>query len=62
MDQTKSCIHCGHNSEDVPLISFEYRGQLYWICPQDLPVLIHKPAQLASKVPGLENLGEPAEH
>jgi hypothetical protein len=34
----------------------------YWICPQHLPILIHKPVRLAEKLPGLENLGEPEEN
>jgi len=51
------CIYCERSSDDVPLIPFEYRGKQYWICPQHLPVLIHKPAQLADKLPGLEKLG-----
>ena len=62
MEQTKFCIYCDQSSEDVPLISFEYHERIYWICPQHLPILIHKPAQLAGKVPGLENLGEPEGH
>jgi hypothetical protein len=50
------CIYCTRSSNEVPLIPFQYRGGSYWICPQHLPILIHKPAQLASKLPGLETL------
>lgn len=50
------CIYCERSSEDVPLIPFEYKGKQYFICPQHLPILIHKPAQLSDKLPGLEKL------
>jgi hypothetical protein len=55
------CFVCGRNSAVTPLLKLKYRGNEIWICAQDLPVLIHKPAQLADKLPGLEEL-DPAEH
>lgn len=60
--ENPSCIYCERNSDEVPLIPFEYRGEQYFICPQHLPVLIHKPAQLADKLPGLEKLSGSEEH
>jgi hypothetical protein len=59
--QTETCLYCGQSSDQVPLIALRYRGATAWICPQHLPILIHKPAQLASKLPGVENLS-PAVH
>jgi len=56
------CIACGIDSEHAPLIPFIYRGDHYAICPQHLPILIHKPAQLADRLPGLELLGPPEGH
>jgi hypothetical protein len=56
-----TCIVCELDDEQVPLIKVQYQGNIYWICPQHLPILIHKPAQLSHRLPGLENLG-PAEH
>ena len=62
MNDTKpACLHCDRSSDEVPLLLMEYRGKNLWICPQHLPVLIHKPAQLAGKLPGAENLSPPAE-
>ncbi|NLX08603.1 MAG: hypothetical protein GXY36_03015 [Chloroflexi bacterium] len=55
------CLVCEQDSRRVPLIQFVYQDGTYWICPQHLPILIHRPAQLAGKLPGAENLGE-AEH
>ena len=57
-----TCLQCDCSSDEVPLIQILYRGSQFWICPQHLPILIHKPAQLAGKLPGLELLGPPEEH
>lgn len=51
---TPTCIQCGQSDQSVPLLQFQYQDKQFWICPQDLPILIHKPAQLADKLPGLE--------
>jgi hypothetical protein len=56
-----TCVHCGKNSDQAPLIAIQYQQEQFWICPQHLPILIHKPAQLAGKLPGAENLGAPEE-
>jgi hypothetical protein len=58
----KRCIVCEQDSQSVPLIEFEFKGQTHFICPQHLPILIHKPATLADKLPGLELLGPPDSH
>jgi len=60
--ETPYCLYCQQNSDEVPLIRLLYRGQEHWICPQHFPILIHKPAQLADKLPGIENMGPPADH
>ena len=56
------CIVCAAGSERVPLITFVYQGGESAICPQHLPILIHKPAQLADRLPGLEQLGPTEGH
>lgn len=58
----EKCIVCERTSEEVPLLAIRHRGQSFWICPQDLPILIHKPQKLADKLPGAKNLSSPAEH
>jgi len=50
------CIVCEQTSHDIPLLAIEYQDQLYWICPQHFPILIHKPNQLIGKLPGAEKL------
>jgi hypothetical protein len=46
------CLYCEQTSHQIPLISLRYEGQAYWICPEHLPVMIHKPEQLVGKLPG----------
>ena len=58
----KNCLYCERSSDLVPLLALEYRGTGIWICPQHLPLLIHKPAQLAGKLPGAEQFATGDEH
>ena len=61
-DQLAQCLHCQKTSEEIPLIQFQFNGAAFWICPQHLPILIHKPAQLAEKLPGANFSNEPVDH
>lgn len=60
-NQAKQCVACDRGSETIPLLTLEYRGGTFWICPQHLPFLIHDPARLVGKLPGAEAF-EPSEH
>lgn len=51
------CLACERPSGEVPLIPVQYRGRDLWICPQHLPILIHKPEQLADRLPGISTFG-----
>jgi hypothetical protein len=51
----KTCLNCGKSSNEIPLLAFEYRGETYNLCPQCLPVMIHKPQNLVGKLPGAES-------
>jgi hypothetical protein len=50
------CLVCEQTSEEVPLISLNYGGKEYHICPGHLPILIHHPEQLINKLPGAANI------
>ncbi|MBT3389421.1 MAG: hypothetical protein HN413_03340 [Chloroflexi bacterium] len=50
------CIQCDRTDAEVPLIALRSQGVETWICPQHLPLLIHKPQTLVGKMPGAENL------
>lgn len=45
------CLNCGSSETDRPLLNLKFQGNEFYICPQCLPVLIHKPYQLADKLP-----------
>ena len=55
-NQSPYCAHCGRTSEEVPLLRLEFKEAVSYICPQHLPLLIHKPQNLVGKLPGAENL------
>ncbi|NUN68704.1 MAG: hypothetical protein HUU02_03230 [Bacteroidetes bacterium] len=55
------CLVCGQSQQQVPLIAIAYQNTSYHICPQHLPMLIHKPELLAGKLPGAEGM-KAAEH
>ncbi|HEX5836358.1 MAG TPA: hypothetical protein VFY26_00915 [Anaerolineales bacterium] len=46
-----TCLNCGASEADRPLITLKFQGKDLYICPQCLPALIHKPYQLADKLP-----------
>lgn len=56
------CLNCKTSEKEKPLLVLEFQGKRIYICPQCLPVLIHKPANLAGLLPGAEDFGAPAEH
>jgi hypothetical protein len=58
----KTCLNCDRTDAQIPLILFSFKGEEKFICPQCLPVLIHKTQQLADKLPGIDGSKPPAEH
>jgi len=56
------CLNCNLSEQDKALITNRYHGNEISICPHFLPVLIHKPASLAKKLPGAKSFGPPAAH
>lgn len=56
MENEAKCLACGKTNQEIPLIAISYLDKTYWICPQHLPLLIHKPEQLVGLLPGAEKL------
>lgn len=56
-----NCVACNRTAKEVPLLTLDFRGGRFNICPQHLPVLIHDPRMLTGKLPGAEGM-EPADH
>jgi hypothetical protein len=48
----KKCLNCEKTEQEIPLLHLTFKGETKHICPQCLPVLIHKPQVLADKLPG----------
>jgi len=46
-----TCLNCGTSEQERPLIVLKFQAQELTICPQCLPILIHKPYELADKLP-----------
>lgn len=59
---TPKCAQCGRTNNEVPLLVLNYQEDVSWICPQHLPILIHKPQNLVGKIPGVENLSSEGHH
>lgn len=47
-ENQERCLNCNRSSDQVPLLRLQYLKHDYWICPQCLPILIHKPVRLAA--------------
>ncbi|HSB02036.1 MAG TPA: hypothetical protein VLE49_15410 [Anaerolineales bacterium] len=47
-----TCLNCGTSEQDRPLLALKFQGKEFSICPQCLPILIHKPYELADKISG----------
>lgn len=44
------CLNCERDDHQVPLLLLKLKGRQWWICPQCLPTLIHKPQELAARL------------
>lgn len=54
-----TCLNCGITEEERPLLSMNFQKKEFHICPQCLPILIHKPYQLADKLPDFKPSANP---
>jgi hypothetical protein len=59
---TKTCLNCEVSENDKTLLVLTYKEETLFICPQCLPLLIHKPEKLSEKLPGAETFGDAAHH
>lgn len=47
-----TCLNCGASQQEKPLLTLKFQSRELYICPQCMPTLIHKPDQVADKLPG----------
>jgi hypothetical protein len=59
---TSTCLNCGVSDQERPLLNLKFQGNELNICPQCMPILIHKPQQLVEKIPYFQPSGPPAPH
>jgi hypothetical protein len=57
----KVCLNCNRTESQIPLVTLTFNGDAKYICPQCLPVLIHKTQNLLDKLPGIDIM-PPADH
>ncbi|MBI4671061.1 MAG: hypothetical protein HY741_05270 [Chloroflexi bacterium] len=60
-NQKLQCVNCERTVQEVPLVPLVLKNGQAYICPQCIPVLIHKPQVLIGKLAGAESL-QPHEH
>ncbi len=61
MTEEMICVYCQRGHRTIPLLSLMSDGEQKWICPEDLPKLIHQPSLLQGSLKGVENL-DPGDH
>jgi hypothetical protein len=54
------CLNCGTSEQERPLLAIKFQKRKLFICPQCLPILIHKPYQLVAKLPAFVPPDNPA--
>ncbi len=45
----QTCINCGRREAEIPLTSWRLAGEIFWICPDCLPFLIHRRNEVMPK-------------
>jgi len=50
--QARTCLNCNRTDQEIPLVMLTFGNENRYICAQCFPILIHKPEQLAEKLPG----------
>ena len=61
MSNAAHCINCERSEDEAPILSVKFKGQDVGICSSCLPILIHKPQQLAGKLEGAGEI-QPTPH
>ena len=57
-----TCLNCGASAQEKPLLTLKFQGNTLYICPQCMPILIHKSYELVDKIPGLRPSDPPSDH
>jgi hypothetical protein len=41
-----TCINCQRTEDELPLTEWRMAGNAFWVCPECLPLLIHRRAEV----------------
>lgn len=41
-----TCINCQRTEDELPLTEWRMAGVAFWVCPECLPLLIHRRAEV----------------
>jgi hypothetical protein len=61
MDDSHQCLNCKKTEDEAPILTVHFKGSEVGICASCLPILIHKPQQLAGRLEGADEI-EPSSH
>jgi len=50
-----TCLNCGRSENEAPVIQIRFAGKAGYLCSQCIPVMIHKPEQMALKLKDLQS-------
>jgi hypothetical protein len=59
---TSTCLNCGISEQEKPLLTLKFQDKAIYICPQCMPILIHKSHELVDKIPGFHSSDSPSNH
>jgi len=54
MSDVKECLVCKKTSNEIPVTKFYYQEKEFYICPQHIPIIIHKPQELVGLLDGAD--------
>lgn len=54
MSDVKACLVCKKTSTEIPVTKFYYQESEFYICPQHIPIIIHKPQELIGLIDGAD--------
>lgn len=57
-----TCLNCGISEQERPLLTLKFQAKELFICPQCMPILIHKSHDLVDKIPGFQPTDSSSSH
>jgi hypothetical protein len=61
-NEEKTCLNCGKDEHQIPLLIITYKGKAACICSGCLPVLIHNPQKLSGGFEDADSIPASSHH